>query len=160
MIIRQLDKNDASSVNEIYEQYWSGDFKDNLLKRLSAYTQNSPDIVQQSFKYFVAETDGEVVGVVGYRNAPSHMINFTSTEHPVELYIIAVKNRGQGIGLKLVEKVKTELARTLHKEIVLYSGDTHKESWGFYDHLGFERVEESIAPNGEKGQIWKIILEK
>ncbi|MCF7843528.1 GNAT family N-acetyltransferase [Candidatus Gracilibacteria bacterium] len=160
MIIRELNKSDISAVKNIYELYWTGDFKDNLIKRLNGNIENSPDVIQQSFKYFVAENHGEVVGVVGYRNVPQHMIEFTSSDHPAELYIIAVKNKGEGLGKTLIEKVKDGLKEFKYTEVVLYSGETHKESWGFYDHLGFERVKESVAPNGEKGQIWRMILEK
>lgn len=160
MIIRELHKNDILAVKNIYEMYWSGDFKENLVKKLSGYIENSSDVTQQSFKYFVVENDGEVIGVAGYRNAPEHMMEFISTEYPAELYIIAVKTRGEGVGKTLIEKVKAELKQCNYTEVVLYSGETHKESWGFYDHLGFERVSESVAPNGEKGQIWRMVLEK
>jgi N-acetylglutamate synthase-like GNAT family acetyltransferase len=133
MIIRELHKNDISAVKDIYEMYWSGDFKDNLVKRLNGYIENYPDIIQQSFKYFVTENDGEVIGIAGYRNTPEHMMEFTSTERPAELYIIAVKNKGEGLGKTLIEKVKDGLKESKYTEVVLYSGETHKESWGFYD---------------------------
>lgn len=158
MIIRELNKDDVSAVKDIYELYWSGDFKDNLINRLRGYVENAPEVIQQSFKYFVAENNGEVIGVAGYRNTPLHMIEFTSTAHPAELYILAVKNKGRGLGKMLVDKVKDELVKSKYTEVVLYSGEAHKESWGFYDHSGFERVAESVAPNGERGQIWRMPL--
>jgi L-amino acid N-acyltransferase YncA len=40
-------------------------------------------------------------------------------------------------------------------EILLYSPETHKESWKFHDTLGFERVGEVIPPDDEVGMVWR-----
>jgi ribosomal protein S18 acetylase RimI-like enzyme len=83
---------------------------------------------------------------------------FTHSKNPAELYIIAVKNRGRGIGTLLITEVLKEVAELGYSEIVLYSGETHKESWEFYDNYGFKRVRGALAPDGEKGFVWTMDL--
>lgn len=147
--IRDLKKEDIEAIENIYALYWPDqEFRERLSSRLK----------DGSVNYLVAEDNGEVVGVLGFRKAPEHMIDFTSTDKPAELYILAVKDRHNGIGKALVEKGLTDIKNLHYMEIVLYSGETHKDSWSFYDHLNFERVAPSIAPNGELGQIWRMII--
>jgi L-amino acid N-acyltransferase YncA len=144
-------------VEVIYDLYWSGDFRENISKRLNQSVEKSTDITEQNFSYFIAEENEEVLGVVGIRKCPAHMMEYTKTERPAELYILAVKNKEKGVGRALVERAINEAKGNGYTEIVLYSGETHQDSWGFYDHLNFERVGESVAPNGEKGKVWRMV---
>lgn len=158
MVIRPLEKKDIPEVENIFDLYWKDDFRENLSKKLVGYTENASEIVEQGFKYFVADDNAEVIGVLGFRNVPSRMREFVTTNNSVELYILAVKNKKGGIGKKLVEKCINEAKEMGRTEVVLYSGETHSESWGFYDHLDFKRVGPATAPNGEQGQIWRMQL--
>lgn len=158
MTTRELQKEDASQVEAIYDLYWSGDFRENISKRLNQFVEKSGDIVEQKFSYFVAEEDEEVLGVVGIRKCPTHMLEYAKTSNPGEIYIIAVKKKGVGVGKLLTEEALSELRNSEYTEVVLYSGETHADSWGFYDHLGFEQVGSAVAPNGEQGRIWRMIL--
>lgn len=157
-IIRNLAAKDIASVESIYDLYWHDDFRLNLSRRLHGYANSDPEIVSQKFSYIVAEENSEVVGVLGMRNLPESMRPFANTERPCELYILAVRNVGGGVGTALVEKMKEMAYESGYAEIVLYSGESHSEFWGFYDHIGFERAGEMIAPNGEKGMAWRMVL--
>ena len=55
------------------------------------------------------------------------------------------------------EKIQT-LKQKGYTEIIFFSGETHKDSWGFHDASSFERVGKMSAPNGEVGNVWRLIL--
>ena len=158
--IRELKKEDVPAVEAIYDLYWHDSFRDNLTKRLNGFVSGDSDVMDQRFQYFVAEEDGEVVGVVGFRKSPDHMKGFAKTGNPAEFYIMAVRNRGQGLGRLLLARAVETARQAGYTEAILYSGETHQEVWGMYDHLGYERVGPAVAPNGEPGMIWRAILNK
>jgi len=86
------------------------------------------------------------------------MRQFTETDNPAEFYVAAVKNKGKGVGTLLMnEKIQT-LKQKGYTEIIFFSGETHKDSWGFHDASSFERVGKMSAPNGEVGNVWRLIL--
>ncbi len=157
--IRDLKREDAPAVEAIFALHWSEkEFRDRLIMRLTQYITNSPEIGESKLKYVVAEQNSEVVGIAGFRRTPEHMMEFTKTTNPAELYILVAKDKRHGIGKALVGKI-IETAKSIgYTEIVLYSGETHQESWSFYDYLGFERVAPAEAPNGEPGYIWRTLL--
>ncbi|MFZ2522193.1 MAG: GNAT family N-acetyltransferase [Minisyncoccia bacterium] len=117
----------------------------------------TPEYISRKYKFFVAEDGDEIVGIAGMRTAPEHMKVYSSTSNPAELYIIASKYKSKGIGNELILKIQNE-AKSIYTELVLYSANSHSDSWGFYDNLNFERVGDALAPNGESGMIWRKIL--
>jgi len=157
--IRNISGDDFKAIEGIINLYWpNNEFRSHLLERIKSVLDGSQDSVKQGFKYFVAENNSEVVGVIGFRNAPDHMLSFTKTGKSLELYTLAVKNRGDGAGRALVEKM-FETAKVLgYTEVVLFNPDSLETSWGFYDHLGFQRIGSAIAPNGEAGHMWQMLL--
>lgn len=158
-IIRDINKTDFQAVADILSLYWTDkEFLNHLLARLKSVIENSDDSIRQGFKYFVAEKDSEVVGVVGFRKIPSHMLEFAKTENPCELYILAVKNRKDGTGRALVEKMLAMARELGYTEILLFSPESLKMSWSFYDHIGFKRLSPAMAPNKEAGFVWQMIL--
>lgn len=156
-IIRPLEKGDAVAVAAIFDLYWQDSFRENLAQKLKSYLDNDPSLTEQNFKFFVAEEDGEVVGVAAMRTAPEHMAKFVSTEKSAEFYVAAAKERGRGIGKALVEKRFEEAKNSGYTEIVLFGGETHQDSWPIYDKH-FELVGPTTAPNGEPGFIWRKVL--
>ncbi len=158
MIIRNLQAEDIPEVESIYDLYWSGDFREHISKRLTLFVNHDPEIITQGFTYLIAEEKSKVVGVVGFRKCPSHMKEFARSQNPAEIYILAVKNQGVGIGTVLFENALKEIKHLGYTEIVLFSGESHQESWRFYDHLGLERAGEAISPNGEKGLIRRNLI--
>jgi len=157
LIIRPLEKRDVEFVGKIFDQYWADDFRNNLSSKLESYFQNDVVLKNQKFKFFVVEENGEIVGVDAIRNLPIHLKEYSSTSNPAELYVVAVKNIGKGVGKVLVSQ-KFELAKNEgYTEILLFSGETHQDSWKFYDKY-FERLGHAIAPNNEQGYIWRKLL--
>lgn len=157
--IRELRKEDIKDIEAIYALYWPDDeFRKKLGDKLKGFIKQDRDIQKQNPTYFVAEIDDEIVGVAGLRNVPEHMKEFSSTSNPCEFYILAVKHPGHGVGKVLVEKVIESAKSNGYTEIIMYSGETHNNAWRFYDRLGFERIADVSAPNGEPGKIWRMKL--
>lgn len=156
--IRKFKKDDVHSIEGIYDLYWHDDFRIRLSERLNDFVNQKDDSIKQDFQYFVAEKDGEVVGIASTRKLPDHMKMYSTTNNPVELYVVAVKYQNQGIGKILRNKMIDEARSKNCTEILFFSGEKHKDSWSFHDSSGFERVGDFVAPNGEKGHIWRMAL--
>lgn len=159
MIVRDFQSNDLEAVKEIFSLYWNDpDFLKELLNALHSYINQNEECKKEKYTFLVAEENGEVVGVAGFRSAPEYLREYTKTDNPAELYIIAAKYKNKGIGKELGKKRIEEIKHRGFTEIVLYSPDSHEESWDFHDAMGFERVGEVIAPDGFPGQAWRKIL--
>lgn len=159
LIIRPLEKKEVESVGKIFDQYWNDSFRNNLSFKLEKYFQNDPVLESQNFRFFVAEKDGQIVGVDAIRNIPDHMVGYSSTSNPIEWYVAAVKNVGTGIGIALMSHTLEVVKNEGHTEILFFSGESHQNAWKFHDKY-FERVSRAVAPNGERGYIWrKVIVE-
>lgn len=145
-VIRPLEAEDMESVEKIFDLYWSDDFRTHLSDRL-----RSSD---KGFTWFVAEEDGEVVGVAAMRPAPDRMKEYAKAEEVAEFYVAAVKYKGRGVGTSLREALIQEAKKDGYEEAVFFSGDTHQDAWAFHDNSAFKRVGHAVAPDGESGQIW------
>ena len=156
MNIRDFNERDRKAVEEIFAMYWTDpEFLEELSCELQACIERNPD---EPCRFFVAEENGEILGIVGYKKLADYLNEWAVTDNPVELYVIASKYKRKGIGEKLKLKLVDELRETGFKEILLYSPNSHSDSWGFHDILGFERVGETIPPEDEVGQVWRKIL--
>lgn len=156
MVIRDFKKEDKQAVEDILALYWTDpEFLNRLSRKLEMCIDQIQECVDKKYRFFVAEENDEIVGIAGLRRAPDHMKQYTKTDNPAEFYILGVKYKGRGIGRFLRLKRIEEAKKLGFTEIVFYSPNSHKDSWGFHDKLNFERVGEAIAPDGEPGQIWR-----
>ncbi len=128
MKIREYEDADKESVEKIFAQYWNDN---EFLNELSH------NIDTRNGRYYIAEKEGEVVGVAGYRDAPEYLKAHAKTKKPAELYIVASKHSGEGVGSALIAKIEESAKRESFTEIQCYSPGTHSNSWKFYEHLGF-----------------------
>lgn len=159
MIIRDFKKGDQEAVEQIFALYWTDqEFLKKLSHKLEMCIEQAQEYIDKKYRFFVAEEKGEVVGIAGFRSVPDHMRLYTKTKNPAEFYVLAAKYKGRGIGKALRLKRLEEAKKLGFTEIVLYSPNSHKDSWDFHDKLEFERVGEATAPDGEPGQIWRKIL--
>ena len=118
--------------------------------------------------YLVAEgLDGQLAGVVGFKNPDETMRAFAETENPAELvnaYVAHDQRNGRGVGSALVRSLEKEAIRRGYTEIILNSGPRYKETgWGFYDKQpGYKRVgiaEQMYGVNGD-APVWNKVLSK
>ena len=157
-IIREFKGEDVKQVRDIYKQYWTDEgFLEKLNNRLKQYTEHSPEAIKSRFEYFVAEESGEVIDVFAMRKAPEKMMKYTTTNNPVEFYVLAVKYKWKGIGSALRTKGVNESRKLGYTEIILYSPESHKESWRFHDNSEFKRVG-PVSVDGEPGCVWRMAL--
>ena len=124
-------------------------------------------IKENDRKYLVADDNGKIIGVIGYKTPDTKMLEFSQTQNPTELvnaYVDPEQRKGRGVGRSLVSSLEQSAANDGFTEIILNSGQRYKETgWGFYDRLpGFSRI--GIAKNyyGEGGDapVWSKILEE
>ena len=155
-LIRPVSKKDISDIKDIYAQFYTNpEDLTHFLDRVEEVINHSSDAIKWDFHYFVAEDEGEVVGVIGYRIPPQKLIDFTKTPKPLELYSLFVRNPKLGVGRKLIEKILEEAKKSNYTEMVLYSSDKWKVSWPFYDRMGFERAGILTHTSGSSGQVWR-----
>jgi len=147
MKVRDYDNKDEVEVKNIFTQYWTdNEFLNELAEELKA----------KVCKFYVAEKNGEVVGIAGLREAPTHLRNHADTSEPAELYIIASKYQNQGIGNFIGQKIVGEAKKLGFAEILVYSPETHISSWKFYEKLGFKKHGIIKDPDdGYPGMLWK-----
>src|SRR3989344_2284379 len=116
--IRELREEDAEQVQKIFEQYWTDEgFLEKLKNRLKQFVEHSPEILEQDYKYFVAEENREVVGIGVTRKAPDKMKKYATTDSPVELYVLASKYKRRGIGTALFSRFLEEIKNTYMESI-------------------------------------------
>ncbi len=160
MISRDFRIDDQESVEKIYALYWTDkEFLEELSFNLksSLYIGNKIKNHWSTYKFFVAVEKNEIVGIAGFTDTPDYLKQYAKANTHIELYIIAVKYKNNGIEKYLMAKMTEEAKNLGYTEILIYSPDTHKESWKFYDEFG-EMVGKVIAPDGYPGQVWRISL--
>ncbi len=147
MNFRRYKETDEIYVKDIFRLYWTDpEFLDELASNL----------LSDDYIFYVLEKDNEINGIVGLRKASGHLLAYTDTEKPVELYIIATKHQRKGVGSLLGQRTIKELQRLKWTEIICYSPETHSSSWKFYENLGFSRVGIINDPDdGYPGMLWK-----
>lgn len=159
LLIRFIQEKDLQDIKNILSLYWpEEDLQDRFMSRLTGVVTHDPEVVKTNFVCLVAEDNGAVAGFAGFRKAPEHMLQYATTSNTVEGYILATRPKDIGTGEALVKKALEIMKDTGYTEVVLYSGETHKDSWGFYEHLNFENAGPMTAPNGEAGVVWKMLL--
>jgi L-amino acid N-acyltransferase YncA len=157
--IRYFQESDFKEAKEIFALYWTDpEFLKELSEKLNIFLDKTDGGTDEQYNFSVAVENTEVVGIAGFRSAPSYLRLYTKTNNPAEMYVIAVKHKGRGIGTELRLKRIEEAKKLGFTEAVLYSPNSHSESWNFHDTLDFERVGEVIAPDGQPGQVWRKAL--
>lgn len=160
MTVRNYKKQDEGAVKEIFSQYWTdANYIAELIGELNTHVGEEGDHGTNKCRFYVAERDGELVGIAGFRVAPEYLRKEVGTENPAELYIIASKFQGVGIGNLLSQTVVREARDLYFTEIVCYSPETHNSSWKFYEKLGFTKHGIIKNPDdGYPGMLWKMNL--
>lgn len=151
MIIRPYAAEDKDQAKAIFAQYWTdNEFLNELEENMNG------DLTH----FYVAENNGVIIGVAGFRKAPEHLKSYAETENPAELYIVASKSKNEGTGSALVEKVIEETKSLHFTELECYSPETHDSSWKFYQKLGFIKHGIINDPDdGYPGMLWRKIIE-
>lgn len=156
MIIREFQESDQKAVGEIFALYWTDpEFLKELSDELQLYVKKTS---KKDCGFFIAEENSEILGIVGFKKLSDYLKPYALTDNPTEFYVIAVKYKRKGIGERLKLKLIEEARKIGFSEILLYSPNSHNESWGFYDKLDFEKAGEVTPPDDAIGQVWRKTL--
>lgn len=87
-------------------------------------------------KYLVAESDGKVVGIMGYQPLREEMASFTTTDKPIEVinaYVHFEHREGKGVGSALLGALEKRFKHEGYKEYLLNSGPRYRDTgWPFW----------------------------
>ena len=156
MNIREFQKNDQKDVEKIFSLYWTDpEFLKELSNELASYIKKA---LNKNYRFLIAEKNNEILGIIGFKKLADYLKPYALTNNPIEFYVIAVKYKRKGIGLNLNLKLIEEAQKLGFNEVILYSPNSHNESWSFYDKLGFEKAGEITPPDDGTGQVWRKIL--
>jgi predicted N-acetyltransferase YhbS len=149
--VRRLEQEDLPEVREVYGRYLGVEELDDRMKKILDALQQKLEI---PVDYLVAVVDGDIAGIIGFKQPADHFIQFTKTNRPLELYSLFVKDKMKGVGKKLV----SEMERTAHQagcsEVVVFSAARWMESWNFYDVMGYERAD-ALDRSAGQAQIFR-----
>lgn len=150
MKIRDYAEKDKSAIQDIFIQYWTDkEFLEELAENIEEHKVRS----------YVAEVDGQVVGIAAFREVPDYLRAYAETQNPAELYIVASKLQNKGTGSELVKRVIEEAKNQSFTEMECYSPETHNSSWKFYEKLGFIKHGIINDPDdGYPGMLWRKII--
>lgn len=153
MIFKKYDQSDELEVKNIFTMYWNDpEFLDELSHALRS----------EDCSFYIAYDDleeKEIVGIAGTRKITNFLKDYTSTESPLELYVIASKYKEKGVGKFLCENIIEECKKMNRTEIICYSPETHNSSWVFYEKLGFIKHGVVNDPDdGYPGMLWSRII--
>lgn len=168
--VRSLQLADLDQIKPILETWVKKDNGDPI----PAEVEQDLDILRASLEpdsnrhFFVAEADGQVVGVIGMQPLDPKMqaLPFlTAPPNPIELinaYVARDMRGGRGVGRALVSQVEAHAKALGHSHVVLNSGPRYRNTgWGFYDKIGYERIgvaKDYYAP-GRDAPVWQRALQ-
>ncbi|MCX6785130.1 MAG: GNAT family N-acetyltransferase [Candidatus Komeilibacteria bacterium] len=156
---RLVNKKDINAVKIVLSDWLSK-------KEVIYYTQSIKDIISTSLlkpkydgHYYVAIANQKIIGVAGFRMPLPKLLKFASTKNPAELcmlYVAAKHRGGKGVGTALLNHVINQAKKRKYKELIVRSAKKFKKTgWGFYDHMGFNRVGELLPPDSKTiSQVW------
>ena len=154
--VREPSVDDVDDIKDIYKSYIvKEEVVNHLVERVNQYLSQDKEAIQTDLKYLVATDGSRVVGLIGFRKPHEKLLPFTRTDNPIELYTFFIYQRRKGVGRKLLKNMLEISRLSGYKEIVLYSGNQWKDSWCFYDKMGFERAGTLESPTEGTAQIFQ-----
>jgi L-amino acid N-acyltransferase YncA len=155
MNLREPKKEDLSAIKDLYARYYdTSEDVDHFVDRVRQSIDQDETAQATDLRYFVAEEEGCIVGIVGFRTLPSAIASFAESSKPGELYSLFVSTKKSGIGTALLQNTLEEMRLSGYTEVVVYSAERWKESWPFYDRRGFVRKGSLKHADGNGGQVW------
>jgi GNAT superfamily N-acetyltransferase len=157
--VRSLDENDIDSVSNVLSDWLSKEEVDHYIKSIQDIIVSPSPKPKFDSHYYVALLNEEIIGVAGFRVPIPKLVKFASTKTPAELcmlYVAKEHRGGKGIGTILLNHIIDQAKIQGYQELIVRSAEKFVDTgWGFYDHMGFDRVGQLLPSGSEKkSQIW------
>lgn len=134
VIIRDVHEKDLAGIRDIYSIYFAEEKdSDYFVSRVKEALNRSELARQCGLHYLVAEIEGKIAGLIGYRKPSRRLLPFTTTEKPIELYSLFVAEKSKGVGRQLVGAMLQKVRE--YTEVVVYSSVKWHDSWAFMINL-------------------------
>ena len=134
MEIRELTKDDISSLLELYVQLDEANRELSLEKSAEVWTDEIEG--NKNIHYFGAIDDGKVVSSC-YCVIIPNLTNFNRPICFVENVVTDKKYRTQGLAGKVIKMAVETAKKSGCYKVILQSGIARKEAHQFYENLGF-----------------------
>jgi len=134
MEIRELTKDDISSLLELYVQLDEANRELSLEKSAEVWTDEIEG--NKNIHYFGAIDDGKVVSSC-YCVIIPNLTNFNRPICFVENVVTDKKYRKQGLAGKVIKMAVETAKKSGCYKVILQSGIARKEAHQFYENLGF-----------------------
>lgn len=111
--------------------------------------------------FLVAESDGRVVGVMGYR--PPHIealkqfiVPGSSCAELVCAYVEVSQGLGKGIGSALLRGLERMAVADDYEELIVTSGEAARDTaWAFYDAMFGKPIGYRVGKYGTQVPVWR-----
>jgi N-acetylglutamate synthase-like GNAT family acetyltransferase len=135
--IRDADQKDAPALAQLLGQLGYPTDADAVLRRLGRLEASGAD------RLFVAEVDGQVVGLAGIHVSPS--LEHDGDAAKVSAIVVDEAFRGKGVGRRLLEAVETEAKAQGCVLVFLTTAERRHDAHEFYRRLGWEETGRRFA---------------
>lgn len=131
MLIRKIEPRDFALVAQLENENWT------LVSTPHVMNSSAEKIVEKITKgmgYFLAEEDGEILGVLDY--GPRHKSDFG--QHVVTFGVMTVETaRGKGVATALIQHFLKFARHEGYKKITIQAMGSNPEALKLYKKLGF-----------------------
>ena len=167
-VVRHPQSTDVSQLRTILETW----VRDNATKELiptevaSIVTAVEESVADKNApaSYLVAEEEGKVLGMIGYKKPENKMRALALTDNPTELinaFVDADNRAGRGVGRALTTALEKEVQAKGYKEIMVNSGPRYRETaWDFYNRVYGPSIGvlKDYYGEGVDAPVWRKIL--
>jgi GNAT superfamily N-acetyltransferase len=131
LVIREFSFSDIDAITELMDDLGHPATKEQMIKRMENISSNP------MYCTYVAEHEGNVVGMVGLRQLYSYEGDNVAVQ--ISALVTKANYRGKGIGKELVRQAEKWAKENGANVIVLTSGNRpeREDAHQFYNHLGY-----------------------
>ena len=137
MDVREVRVEDAARIAELLGELGYPSDENAVRQRLKRLHRSGSDVT------WVAEVDGEVVGLVGIH--VSQVLAYDGDAAKVSEIVVDDRYRRRGIGARLMEVAEDEARRLGCVVLFLTTAERRKDAHAFYRKLGFEETGRRFA---------------
>jgi GNAT superfamily N-acetyltransferase len=137
MTIRDAERSDAAALVRLLEQLGYPAGEDAVVRRLERIGDSPAD------RLFVAELEGEVVGLAGIHVSPS--LEHDADAAKVSAIVVDEAHRRRGVGRALLDAVEDEARARGCGLVFLTTAERRREAHEFYRRAGWEETGSRFA---------------